>query len=213
MKVALDLEDVLVETNSMFIEELNRFIKENHPESEVQLSVSDVDGWLYDGIREPLAELQGWKKEDDDVELFFSGDDNGWPGFHPMTEGIWNNNPERYQPVRETIKEEVSELREVVEEKGGELYLVTARQNANEAVRKRLEQLEIKQYFEDVVFKVSKDELDFDIYIDDYPHLYSKLENGVHIMINQPWNEQQALEPPHQRVKDLREAIEVVKNL
>jgi 5'(3')-deoxyribonucleotidase len=100
-----------------------------------------------------------------------------------------------------------------VDQKGGELYLVTARQNADDAVRKRLRQLGIRKYFDGVVFKVSKDELDFDVYIDDYPHLHEKLESGVHIMVSHHWNQDVELEKPHRRVSDVEEAVEVFRNL
>jgi len=211
MKVALDLEDVLVESNAAFIEELRDFIEENHPEAEFEPLVTDLTGWRFEGIRSDLAELQGWNGSE--IEKFFEGDANGWRGFHPITEEIWRENPERYEVIPEKIEDELSKLKEAVEDKGGELYLVTARQNVNDAVKDRLDDLNIREFFEDVIFKISKDELDFDIYIDDYPHLHEKLDSGVHIMVDKPWNQSQDLGNPHTRVSGIEEATEVIKDL
>lgn len=211
MRVALDLEDVLVESNSAFLKELRSFISENHPESDFEPEVSDIDGWKFEGIREGLAELQNWK--DPDVEKFFEGDSNGWRGFHPITEEMWENEPQKYETIPKDIVGSVKQLKAVIERKGGELYLVTARQNVNHAVHRKVEHLGINHFFEDVIFKVSKDELEFDVYIDDYPHLHQKLDSGIHLLVDRPWNENQDVENPHKRVSGIEEATEVIKNL
>lgn len=210
MKVALDLEDVLVETIDLFMEELNRFIEEEHPEYDGMIERQGVVRWAFQDIRGELAELRGW---DSDVQhKFFNGDGNGWEGFLPMTGRLWKESPERYEPVSSEIHDTVDDIREIVEERKGTLDLVTARMNAGDGIEQRLEQLGVLQHVNSVVLEKDKHELDYDIYIDDYPFLHKQLNEAIQIMVTQPWNSHESLEDPHVRVKSIDEVPERLKN-
>ena len=211
MKVALDLEDVLVETIELFMEELDRFIDENHAEKDITLRRPENPGWAFPDLRKDLAELQSW--EDDIEQKFFNGDSNGWEGFMPLTGRIWKENPERYSATTSEIVNIVKEIREAVDSRNGKLDLVTARMNGGKGVEKRLEQMGVLKYIDSIVLEKNKDSLDYDIYIDDYPYLHSDLNGSVQIMVTQPWNISEDLKDPHRRIDSIKQAPEVVKDL
>jgi len=210
MRVALDLEDVLVRNVQVFIEELNQFIEENHGGEEV-FSAADIDSWKFRGIREDLAELRGWKENT--VEKFMFGDGNGWKGFYPVTEEVWENEIERLSLRSKDMIEQVEKLKHTVKNSDGELFIVTARENVESSIEQKIGDLGIRELIDGIIIETEKDELDFDVYIDDYPKLHQNLEESIQIMITQPWNREQELEKPHRRVEKLSEAAEVIQNL
>ena len=210
MRVALDLEDVLVRNVQVFIEELNQFIEENHGGEEV-FSAADIDSWKFRGIREDLAELRGWKENT--VEKFMFGDGNGWKGFYPVTEEVWENEIERLSLRSKDMIEQVEKLKQTVKDSDGELFIVTARENVESSIEQKIGDLGIRELIDGIIIETEKDELDFDVYIDDYPKLHQNLEESIQIMITQPWNREQELEKPHRRVEKLSEAAEVIQNL
>jgi len=207
MKVALDLEDVLVKNVRVFIEELNKFVEENHS-LENRFSASDIEGWKFKGLREEFADLRGWNE--DITNKFMYGDENGWRGFYPITEEIWKNETGRISLRSEDIVEEVKRIREIVD---GEIIIVTARENVDSYVKEKIKELGLEDIVDGLVFKSKKDKLDFDMCIDDYPKLYQKLDERVQIMISQPWNEDENLERPNRRVENLKKARKVIQDV
>lgn len=210
MRVALDLEDVLVNNVRIFIGKLNQFIEANH-NTDKRFSASDIEGWKFDGIRQEFAEIRGWKE--DTVEKFMFGDENGWKGFYHITKEVWKEEIEKINPISENMVEQVKKLRKIVKDDGGELYIVTARENVDRLVKQKIEDLGIRELVDGVIIKTKKDRLDFDIYIDDYPKLHQKIEGSVQIMIDQPWNREQDLDKPHRRAKNLAEAVEELQDV
>ena len=210
MRVALDLEDVIVRTNEVFMDETNQFIQENHPEAET-IQRPETAEWRYPVVIERLAELQGWT--DNGQEKFFHGDSNGWDGYFPITERIWRVEPERYSETVENVSEKVGRIRKQVDKHGGKLALVTARENVTEGIETRLRQLGITELLDEVIVEVEKHELDFDIYVDDYPELYKKLDGARQIMVTWSWNRAEEIEDPHIRVENITKAAEVIENL
>lgn len=211
MKVALDLEDVLVETIELFMEELDRFVDEKHPDKDIKLRRPDNPDWAFLDLTQNIAELQGWEEEY--KHKFFNGDSDGWEGFLPMTGRIWKEEPERYAATTSDISDIVKDIREIVDQKGGKLDLVTARLNGGEGVKKRLEQMNVLQYIDSIVLERDKDKLDYDVYIDDYPYLHTELNGAVQVMLTRPWNRDENLENPHIRIKSVGEAPEVIRDL
>jgi len=210
MKVSLDLEDVLVRNVDLFIDELNDFIEENCSTDE-RLSSEAIEGWRFKGLREEIAEIRGW--DEDVLEKFMNGDKEGWPGFIPLTEKTWREQPEKFTEIENNTKTKVKNISKTVKDAGGELYIVTARENVDQILRDKISSLGINNYVEELIVKNKKDKLDFDVYIDDYPYLHSKLKNGVQIMIDRPWNKKEDLKSPHKRVKNLEEARKVIQDL
>lgn len=209
MRVALDLEDVLVGNVELLVEELNRFLDENSDTDE-RFSAEDIEGWRFKGLREKFADIRGW--EDDILDMFMNGDNSGWPGFLPLTEEIWREQPEKFREIEENTRAKVEKISDNLDEES-EIYIVTARENVDDSLKEKINSLGLDNLVEGVIVKNKKDELDFDIYIDDYPYLHDKLEEGVQIMLNRSWNKDQSLKTPHTRVNNLEEAGEVIQDL
>jgi 5'(3')-deoxyribonucleotidase len=210
MRVALDLEDVLVENVRNFLGELNSYVEENHS-SERRFRASDVEGWKFKGLREDFAEIQGWNS--DITEKFMFGDGNGWKGFYPVTEMMWREKPSSFRKTEENLSEKVKRLSRIAENQEGYLSIVTARENVRPSIEKRVRQLGIKESVEEVIVERDKQDLDFDVFIDDNPGLHQKMDEGIQIILSQPWNENESLGKKHSRVNGLSEAVEVMKNL
>lgn len=211
MKVALDLEDVLVETIQLFMTELNSFVEQEHPEYDGRIERTGDIRWAFHDIRGELAELRGW--ENGVEHKFFNGDNQGWEGFLPMTGRFWKENPERYEPVASDISSIVRSIRKRVQRREGTLDLVTARMNGGPGVERRLDQLNVLEHLDSVVLEQNKQKLEYDVYIDDYPYLHRELEDAIQIMVTQPWNRDQELKGPHIRVDSIREVPGVVQDL
>ena len=209
MRVALDLEDVLVGNVELLVEELNRFLDENSNTDE-RFSAEDIEGWRFKGLREKFADIRGW--EDDILDKFMNGDNSEWPGFLPLTEEIWREKPEKFREIEGNTRAKVEKISDNLDEES-EIYIVTARENVDDSLKEKINSLGLDNLVEGVIVKNKKDELDFDVYIDDYPYLHDKLEDGVQIMLDRPWNKDQSLETPHKRVNNLDEAKEVIQDL
>ena len=209
MRVALDLEDVLVGNVELLVEELNRFLDENSNTDE-RFSAEDIEGWRFKGLREKFADIRGW--EDDILDKFMNGDNSEWPGFLPLTEEIWREQPEKFREIEGNTRAKVEKISDNLDEES-EIYIVTARENVDDSLKEKINSLGLDNLVEGVIVKNKKDELDFDVYIDDYPYLHDKLEDGVQIMLDRPWNKDQSLETPHKRVNNLDEAKEVIQDL
>jgi hypothetical protein len=210
MRVALDLEDVLVKNIEPFLEDLNDFVESNHSTAR-RFSSEDITGWRFDGLRQEFAEIRGW--DQNIVDKFMKGDGNGWDGFLNITENTWKENPERIVPMEENVEKKVADLSHRVERGGGKLYVVTARKNVESCLKAKLSSLGIEDHVEELIIKGHKDELDFDVYIDDYPLLYRKIASGAQIMVEKPWNRDQMLSPPHRKVGSIDQAREVINDL
>ena len=209
MRVALDLEDVLVGNVELLVEELNRFLDENSNTDE-RFSAEDIEGWRFKGLREKFADIRGW--EGDILDKFMNGDNSEWPGFLPLTEEIWREKPEKFRDIEGNTRAKVEKISDNLDEES-EIYIVTARENVDDSLKEKINSLGLDNLVEGVIVKNKKDELDFDVYIDDYPYLHDKLEDGVQIMLDRPWNKDQSLDTPHKRVNNLDEAKEVIQDL
>lgn len=206
MRVALDLEDVLVENVRNFIEELNDFLRNEHG-LERSFETEDVRGWRFRGVRDELAELQGW--EENHTRKFMYGDKRNWPGFIPITERIWREERSRIEPREENILGKIGRIRQVADVE--ELSIVTARENVDKELKHRLRELGISKRVDNVIIEKEKEKLGFDIYIDDHPKLHERLENGKQLIVDQPWNRR---EPRSQkRIEKISEATEVIRDL
>ncbi len=210
MKVALDLEEVLVESNRAFVEELQRFVDERHPEAGREFDTSEIRGWKFQGIRDRFAEIRGW--DQNIVDRFLWGDGNGWKGFFPVTEELWRTEPSRFPPAVENPGCQLGRMRDSLPE-GSEIHLVTGRENVREMIHERLEQLGVLEMLDGVTVEKQKHRLDFDFYVDDHPHLHTRLGKGVQIMVNCPWNRNADVGAPHLRVDDLSEAVDSVESM
>lgn len=212
MRVALDLEGVLVDTHAVFMKELDDFVKAEHPEVNRNFTRSDITGWEFKGLRDTFAELRGWDEEA--TEKFMFGDGNGWKGFMPITEKIWRQRPEDIPAISDNVSNAVEQISDHVRENGGKICLVTARKNVDESVEKKVDQLGIREALDEVIIEDDKHELGFNVYIDDFPGLYRQVGEGErHIMIDQPWNKSVELEKPHVRASNIEEAAKVIQNL
>lgn len=209
MRVALDLEDVLVGKVKLLVEELNRFLDENSDTDE-RFSAEDIEGWRFKGLREKFADIRGW--EDDILDKFMNGDNSEWPGFLPLTEEIWREQPEKFREIEGNTRAKVEKISDNIDEES-DIYIVTARENVDDSLKEKINSLGLDNLVEGVIVKNKKDELDFDVYIDDYPYLHDKLEDSLQIMLNRPWNRDQSLKTPHTRVNNLEEAGEVIQDL
>ncbi|MFB6180968.1 MAG: hypothetical protein ABEJ93_03760 [Candidatus Nanohalobium sp.] len=210
MRVALDLEDVLVENVAVFVEELNRFVEENHGKN-VEFSVQDVDNWGFGSLKRKLAEIRGWDSKVS--EKFYYGDSEEWAGWYPLTKEIWRNKPEKLEKAEEDIEGCVKRLRRFVEENNGDLYIVTANNSIGSNLERKIENLNIKRFIDGVIIEKEKEDLDFDIYIDDHPKLHKDLDGSFQVMVTRPWNRNEELRAPHRRAENLKEAVEVSQDL
>ncbi len=210
MRVALDLEDVLVENVRNFLGELNSYI-ESHRSTERRFKASDLEGWKFKGLREDFAEMQGWNS--DITEKFMFGDGKEWEGFYPITERMWRENPSSFSKTEKNIAVKVRELNKTVEAREGSVSILTARENVRTYVETRIKQLGIKDFVEDVLVEWKKQRLDFDIYIDDHPWLHRRIAGKRQLMYDQPWNRREKLGDSHRRIKNISEAVEVIQDL
>ncbi|MFB6159392.1 MAG: hypothetical protein ABEJ95_07110 [Candidatus Nanohalobium sp.] len=211
MRVAVDLEDVLVDCNSRFIERLNFFIEKRFPGSGLEFQRSDISGWAYDGVREPFSELMGW--ETDQVRKFMYGHGD-WKGYIPITEEIWREETGSIPWIDENLEKNIQLLREKVKTENGQLHLVTARRRCDNSIKQKLGEKHLERYFDKIVIESEKHELDYDFYIDDNPGLYPKLESGkVQLVRIQPWNRDKQVQTPHRKIGSISESVEVIQDL
>lgn len=211
MRVAVDLEDVIVDTSGYFIRQLNSFIEENHPEVDLKFQKQDISNWEFVNLREEFAEIRGWEKQL--AKKFMYGDGEGWKGFVPMTEEVWRHRPERLPLLDGFEPGQVDDIKRSI---GGdaEVSLVTARKRVKDQIIRRLKQDSILDLFDDVVVEADKHILGFDVYVDDYPELCKNLKSGQsHLMVDQPWNRHVKLEKPHRRIKNIGQAVEVIRDV
>jgi 5'(3')-deoxyribonucleotidase len=211
MRVAVDLEDVLVDCNSRFIKRLNSFIKRKFPESNLSFQRSDISAWAFDGVREPFSELVGW--EEDLIEKFMYGHGD-WKGYIPITEEIWRKETGKIPWMEGDTENKLKTLQEKVENRNGEIHLVTARRRVNDSVNQKLDERNLNKIFDKVVVKSEKYRLDYRFYIDDNPNLFPNLSgNQVQLVRKQPWNRDSRVEKPHRKVDSIEESAEVIGDL
>ena len=210
MRVAVDLEDVLVDCNSKFIERLNSFIKKEFPDSNLRFQRSDISGWAYDGVREPFSELMDWKEDLISKFMYGHGD---WKGYIPITEEIWQNETESIPWVDENLEGNLKRLQKIIENRNGELHLVTARRRVRDSIKQKLGEKNLEGFFDKVVIESEKHKLDYNFYIDDNPNLFSKLTDNIQLVRAQPWNRNNRIEKPHRKVETIGESAEVIHNV
>lgn len=207
MKIALDLEDVLVDTNNVFVKEANSFIAREFPESQKTISMNEVE-WGMKKTQRKFADLMGWKS--DIRQKFFHGEGK-WKGYIPLTQEVWEEKPETIPPMEESLEEKVEKIKSA---SNGEIDLVTARKHVRTPIKNKIESLGLKDSFREIIVKTYKEELDYDIYIDDNPTLSDRLDKDrIQLVRERPWNNNYQLKKPHRRVSNLDEARQVVKNV
>ncbi len=208
MRVAVDLEDVIVDTNAVFMEEMNSFLSEEFPESNMKTSKEIVSTWGMSNLAEGLAELMDWHEEI--LNKFFYG--NGkWQGYIPITEEIWREEANSIPLMEKDIEDKIEKLAKTV---NGEIHLVTARKRVEKQIRDKLSEIGIQNLFDEIFIESNKEELSYGIYIDDNPELCEKLGNGkIQLIRQRPWNKEINVEEPHRKIKNMREATEVIQNL
>jgi FMN phosphatase YigB (HAD superfamily) len=170
MRVVVDLENVIVNTNAVFIKEMNSFLSEEFPESKMEASKEDVSNWGMINLAEALAELMDWHEEI--LNKFFYGRGK-WQGYIPITEKTWREKTNSIPVMEKDIKKKIEKLAKTV---NGEIHLVTARNRVENQIRDKLSEIGIQNLFYEIVIESDKEELSYDIYIDDNPELRKKLE-------------------------------------
>ncbi len=118
-----------------------------------------------------------------------------------VSDAIWRHNPQVIPPEEPNLAEYVDEMYE----RADTLAIVTHRQHVDEQVIWWLQEHDI-QYDEFVSCDVPKQELGYDLYIDDNPNLFGECRL---LLRHQPWNAHLDAEMSKlcDRIHSLKEAV------
>jgi hypothetical protein len=139
-------------------------------------------------------------------ETWFSDGKHGtnYQIYMGVSDAIWRHNPQVIPPEEPNLSEYVDQMYE----KADTLAIVTHRQHVDEQVIWWLQEHDI-QYDEFVSCDVPKEQLGYDLYIDDNPNLFNKCRL---LLRHQPWNSHLDDENSKtcDRIHSLAEAVEFV---
>ncbi len=190
VRVALDVEGVLADIHTPFLEEYNdRF--------GTQFTLEDITEWEFGDVRDHFVDETGYE----DVDAFLQGVDGVFDGFLPMSARYWKDYgnpdaPDRIPPVEQDIGQAVRELGAALDDTYREhrMDIVTSRTGVDDHLQAWLADHGIRQGPEYRGFVVAHDKhnLPYHTYIDDNPNLMEYLDTDRYdrlpFLYDRPYN-------------------------
>lgn len=200
IRVAVDVEGVLADNNTPFVEDFNQFFGLS---GEDAFTVEDITSWGFGAVSDYFEEQ--YADAGYGMTEFMNGvpEDGEFPGFHPLVASYWEEDPGRLEPMAEHLGDCLLELREVLSEEYGavQIDIVTARGEDDnnphlaQPIKEWLHDHGVtdgadgtEQVYDEFRMETDKHELDYDLFVDDNPHLYEELDDAVQVMPETPWN-------------------------
>ena len=167
----------------------------------------DLDGTLAATVQTYINEVLGNAvKKENIMDYDFKDHDINFQHFLKYSDQLWEQNhklikPSEYRPDNATAK--LSEFYKI--------DIVTARPNREDSIQKWLELHNIT--YDHLLHGIhDKQELKYDMYIDDNPYLAKKLSENKILVYDQPWN--QNLDDKYKHINTLNEAADnLYKNI
>lgn len=182
MKIAVDVDGTIADSHKSFVKYVNAaFEKELREKALYPLAVEDITDWDWG---EKIRALHLSPK--DCVEI---------------TDRIWREETDSIPPTEEGLRKRMAELQERCEC----VDIVTARKET-EAVKRWLELNRIP--YNRLVYYTKKEQLDYDVYVDDNPNLAASVPDTKTILLyHRPWNTKVCCKSNVKRVHDFGEVL------
>lgn len=144
----------------------------------------DIDGTLAKTVETYIDEILDQTIEKENIENYdLSGVPANLEHFLKYSDQIWLQRPDLIKPCDMRPDQATAKLSEFYE-----IDIITARPTAPDTIKLWLDTHHItyKNFLHGIE---NKDELKYDLYIDDNPYLAKKLDDDSIIVYDQPWNQ------------------------
>lgn len=213
VRVAVDVEGVLVNNNAPFMEDYNEFFGLSGSDA---FGVEDINEWGFGRVFDYFE--AHYSEEGYGVDEFFNGmpEEGGFPGYTDIIQTAWMEEQDRLLPTEPDLAGGMNYLHDVLEQEYGDYVvdIVTARKHVDEYIQDWLQEqgIEAGEQYDRFVVKEDKPALHYDWYLDDRPGMHEELEAGeTQLRYRQPWNEDyDAQDERVEEVESMREAADTI---